>query len=588
MAEKPETAQPYGENITKRPVSVNTEKYLFVPLPRASSPTEGHTRFTLVDYMGSDQSVIYAATMGLGVEAIGYPDPVDFLHYLRQQHHTDPFHFAELKWRIEAPINLALFFVYLRQASVNEYSGRYSELREDVQNILGALVKLPLPEDRKRRIAAIGQTSIGQTQQAYKELLRDGLARELARVPMSAAVYTEFFWKMSLEDLFCLFKKAPLQKEIAQREVREACDLLEDMVRLFAPMSYEAVLRGNVRRETTTLPSMNRRKIRELLREKPRDSAPYGMQPTRRPTVEAAEQALFVPSPVLDRGFVMPIDYMGSDQAIVDAARTSYGKGTKAVNPPRGLIRHLVRNDHTTPIEQAEIAILEYVPLMVHRQGGRHRTLDRVVGFFDGIIETDDVFIPPSSELKGQDIKNRQARADHLPLPEATRERILETFRATAEQQRKTLERIAEESPEARELLEPLIRGVGSYIRVALKGEAHNWFHYLRLRLDHHAQAEIREVSKPIGAFIKNLLPYAWEAFEDFKLDRVAFGRKEKAVLTALIGGSKEMLEDLCVREGMISKEQSSDSEKLRKATEFQEFEAKVKTLGLSCQRRFP
>jgi thymidylate synthase (FAD) len=255
--------------------------------------------------------------------------------------------------------------------------------------------------------------------------------------------------------------------------------------------------------------------------------------PMVRPVVPEAEREIGVKHPVLTHGYVVLVDYMGNDAAIVQAARVSYGKGTKTVRDDRGLIRYLMRHRHTTPFEMVEVKFLIRLPIFVARQMIRHRTTSVNEYSARFSIVPDEYEIPPESEVRLQSLRNRQGRGDPLP-PE-----IVERFRTD-------LERISKESYAAytraleagvaRETAR-LLLPVAYYTQWYWKCNLWNMFHFLSLRLDPHAQEEIRLYAAEMAKITRLVAPVAYEAFEEFTLSGVSLSRREQLAVKALLDG---------------------------------------------------
>ncbi len=255
--------------------------------------------------------------------------------------------------------------------------------------------------------------------------------------------------------------------------------------------------------------------------------------PLARPRVESADRELGVRHPVLSHGFVALIDYMGNDDAIVQAARVSYGKGTKTARDDRGLIRYLLRHRHTTPFEMVEYKFLVRLPIFVARQWVRHRTasLNEVSARYS-VVE-DEYEVPPADEVRHQSTRNRQGRGDPLS-PE-----IVSAFQGDLERVSKDAYasyRRALEAGVARETAR-LLLPVAYYTQWYWKTDLHNLFHFLLLRLDPHAQEEIRLFAAQVDRLARLVCPVAFEAFEEFQLHGLALTRREQVALRALLEG---------------------------------------------------
>ncbi len=219
--------------------------------------------------------------------------------------------------------------------------------------------------------------------------------------------------------------------------------------------------------------------------------------------------------PVLDDGFVCLVDVMGNDQAVVQAARVSYGEGTKKVSDDRGLIRYLLRHRHTTPFEMAEIKLLVRVPMDCWRQWIRHRTANVNEYSTRYSLAIDATQTTAADEWRTQATSNRQGSGD--PLPEDAGERLSTSETEFQERARRLYEeRIA--AGVAREQARKDLP-LSTYTEAYWKIDLHNLLHFLALRMDSHAQLEIRQYATTIGQqIVQPLFPLVWEAFVDYRL----------------------------------------------------------------------
>ncbi len=257
-------------------------------------------------------------------------------------------------------------------------------------------------------------------------------------------------------------------------------------------------------------------------------------------TTPEAELLLDQEIPVLDKGFVRLVDYMGSDQRIVQAARVSYGSGTKTVRQDKGLINYLMKHDHTSPFEQVILTFHAKMPIFVARQWVRHRTarLNEISGRYS--IMKDEFYLPADDQLRTQSLDNKQARSDTVLGSE-----ISEKFLSTMREDQKTVYANYEEMIEsglAREIARanlPLSLYTEWYWQIDL----HNLFHFLRLRLDSHAQYEIRVYAEAMAKCAKAVAPMAYEAFEEHRLNAVKFSGSECQELMNLMQGNPVTLE---------------------------------------------
>ena len=253
-----------------------------------------------------------------------------------------------------------------------------------------------------------------------------------------------------------------------------------------------------------------------------------------RPTVPAADREIGVRRPVLTHGFVALVDYMGDDAAIVQAARVSYGRGTKSVRDDRGLVRYLLRHRHTTPFEMVELKFLVRLPIFVARQWIRHRASSTNEYSARYSIVPDDFEVPPPEEVRHQSSRNRQGRGDPL-APE-----VVERFRSELEKVAGDAYAVygrALEAGVARETAR-LVLPVAYYTQWYWKTNLWNLFHFLSLRLDAHAQEEIRLYAAEIARLGRLVCPVAFEAFDDFVVGGLSLGRPEQEALRRILGGA--------------------------------------------------
>nr|AIA15865.1 thymidylate synthase, flavin-dependent [uncultured bacterium] len=242
------------------------------------------------------------------------------------------------------------------------------------------------------------------------------------------------------------------------------------------------------------------------------------------------DQELSVPS----HGFVRLVDYMGSDQSIVQAARVSYGGGTKSVREDRGLIRYLMRHDHTTPFEMVVLKFHIKAPIFVVRQWLRHRTASVNEESARYSIVREEFHEPPVSDVGFQSKDNKQGRS-----PEDVPREIVERFLSFLKEDRDTAYAHYEQFLQdniARELARTVLP-LSTYTQFYWQMNLHNLFHFLRLRMDPHAQKEIRDLANQVAVCAKAVAPVAWEAFEEYKLHGKSFSRTEVELLRRLVAG---------------------------------------------------
>jgi thymidylate synthase (FAD) len=263
---------------------------------------------------------------------------------------------------------------------------------------------------------------------------------------------------------------------------------------------------------------------------------------TRRPTVPALEAMLYQPVPILDHGFVRVIDYMGDDAAIVQAARVSYGRGTKRVQEDAGLIRYLMRHRHSTPFEMCEIKFHVKLPIFVARQWIRHRTASVNEYSARYSILDKEFYIPSPGHLAAQSSTNRQGRGAVLDGEEAAN--VLDLLRSDAERcyadYAAMLNEGAAADPTRRGLARELARmnlTLNTYTQWYWKTNLHNLFHFLSLRADAHAQYEIRVYADAMMDMVEAWVPAACAAFRDYRLGAVTLSAQMVALLRRMLAG---------------------------------------------------
>ena len=239
---------------------------------------------------------------------------------------------------------------------------------------------------------------------------------------------------------------------------------------------------------------------------------------TLRAVSEGMEGHLYTAYPVLDHGFVRVIDYMGDDAAICQAARVSYGKGTKSVQNDEGLIRYLMRHWHSTPFEMCEIKLHVKLPVFVARQWIRHRTANVNEYSARYSILDREFYIPAPEHVAAQSVVNNQGRGDILTGEEAAR--VLEILKADSARAYDNYESMISQDGQqglARELARMNLPA-NIYTQWYWKVDLHNLLHFLRLRADAHAQYEIRIYAEEICKIVAAWVPFAYRAFEDYRM----------------------------------------------------------------------
>jgi thymidylate synthase (FAD) len=273
---------------------------------------------------------------------------------------------------------------------------------------------------------------------------------------------------------------------------------------------------------------------------------------TRRATVAGLEALLYEPVPVLDHGFVRVIDYMGDDAAVVQAARVSYGKGTRQIQNDAGLIRYLMRHRHTTPFEMCEIKYHVKLPIFVARQWIRHRTANVNEYSARYSIFDKEYYIPAPEHLAAQSQTNRQGRGEVLAGEEAAH--VLSLLQADAERCYGHYEQMLNEdrfgnclAPGRQGLARELARmnlTLNTYTQWYWKIDLHNLLHFLSLRADAHAQYEIRAYADVMLETVRRWVPLTCEAFVEYRMGGLHLSAKGLEVVRRLLRGETPTAED--------------------------------------------
>jgi thymidylate synthase (FAD) len=268
---------------------------------------------------------------------------------------------------------------------------------------------------------------------------------------------------------------------------------------------------------------------------------------TRRATVPALEEILYDAIPVLDHGFVRVIDYMGDDGAVVQAARVSYGRGTKKVSEDKALIFYLLRHRHTTPFEMCEIKYHVKLPIFVARQWIRHRTANVNEYSARYSILDNEFYLPAPEQLAAQSATNRQGRGEVLSPGEARR--VLDLLREDSERAYRGYAELLNED-EAGRPIDPGRAGIARelarmnlslnfYTQWYWKTDLHNLLHFLDLRADPHAQYEIRAYAEAMIGTVQRWVPVTAEAFAQYRRGGTHLSAAGLAVVKRLLAGEK-------------------------------------------------
>ena len=273
---------------------------------------------------------------------------------------------------------------------------------------------------------------------------------------------------------------------------------------------------------------------------------------TKRVIAPKLEEILYEALPILDHGFIRVIDYMGNDNSIVQAARVSYGKGTKKVNTDSGLIKYLMRHWHSTPFEMCEIKYHVKLPIFIARQWIRHRTANVNEYSARYSILDKEFYLPTKENLAAQSTNNRQGRGEVISGNQA--EKVLGLLKDDAERTYKNYEEMLNERYDgsvidesktglARELARMNLT-LNTYTQWYWKTDLLNLMNFLRLRADHHAQYEIRAYADVMLDTLKRWVPITYDAFIDYRVGGTEVSSKGKEVLKKLINGENVSIDE--------------------------------------------
>ena len=272
---------------------------------------------------------------------------------------------------------------------------------------------------------------------------------------------------------------------------------------------------------------------------------------TKRVTAPELEKVLYEAIPILDHGFIRVVDYMGDDTSIVQAARVSYGKGTKKVSTDSGLIKYLMRHWHSTPFEMCEIKYHVKLPIFIARQWIRHRTANVNEYSARYSILDKEFYLPSPEHLATQSQSNRQGRGEILEGKKA--KKVLDLLKGDAEQTYNNYEMMLNErydgsvideksSGLARELARMNLT-LNTYTQWYWKTDLLNLMNFLRLRADRHAQYEIRAYADSMLDTLKKWVPITYDAFMDYRVGGTEVSSKGKEIIKKLIKGEEISLE---------------------------------------------
>ncbi|MDR0632368.1 MAG: FAD-dependent thymidylate synthase [Holosporaceae bacterium] len=258
---------------------------------------------------------------------------------------------------------------------------------------------------------------------------------------------------------------------------------------------------------------------------------------TVRVTSPALEKILYKPIPVLDHGFIRVIDYMGTDSSVVQAARVSYGAGTKKTQEDRGLINYLMAHRHTTPFEMCEIKFHLKMPIFVARQWVRHRTASLNEYSARYSVLSSEFYIPEISQLSKQSETNKQGKSEEEFSRDHSGE-ILEILEQTCRESYEKYSHMLNDLSLTRELARTVLP-ISIYTEMYWKIDLHNLMHFLELRADSHAQYEIRCYAEVILNILKEWVPFTYDAFINYRKEAVSLSKKSTELIKRMLRGEK-------------------------------------------------
>lgn len=271
-------------------------------------------------------------------------------------------------------------------------------------------------------------------------------------------------------------------------------------------------------------------------------------QNTRRAISPELEKILYQRINVLDHGFIRVVDYMGNDSSIVQAARVSYGAGTKKVQEDKGLINYLMRHHHTTPFEMCEIKLHVKLPIFVARHWLRHRTANVNEYSARYSVLSNEFYVPERDVLAEQSTSNKQGRSEQK-MDAAKCDEILKIICDSGTKAYEKYEHMLNDLNLTRELAR-IILPVSFYSEMYWKIDLHNLMHFLCLRADSHAQYEIRCYANVIMDIVKKWVPYTYEAFVNYRKESVSVSKQNVENLKKILAGEKITFENSGLSKG--------------------------------------
>lgn len=285
---------------------------------------------------------------------------------------------------------------------------------------------------------------------------------------------------------------------------------------------------------------------------------------TKRSVNSGAEKWLGKPIKILDKGFVYLVDYMGDDVAIEEAARVSYGAGTRKVSETTGLLRYLMRQEHTSPTEMVEFKFHAKMPIFVARQWVRHRTASINEYSARYSVMKDEFYIPEPNVISVQSTDNKQGRGDCVgeKYAKEIRTKLSDFYHDAHDLYDVLLNGEGEDCPGIAREIARIPLPVATYTEWYWKIDLHNLLHFLKLRMDSHAQWEIRQYANAMAKIVKSAVPITWKAFEDYQLSTLKFTNPEKKIISMLFSDKKiseEKITSVSEKEGSMSKREIAE-----------------------------
>ena len=267
---------------------------------------------------------------------------------------------------------------------------------------------------------------------------------------------------------------------------------------------------------------------------------------TLRPISAGIEKILYKPLKVLDKGFIRIVDYMGNDSSIVQAARVSYGKGTKKKSQDEGLIRYLLRHRHTTPFEMCEIKLHVKLPIFIARQWIRHRTANVNEYSARYSILEDEFYIPKIRNLAEQSSINKQGRGQEVD--KASAQKIIDILLKDSKNcydnytwmlNEEETSNFDKNRPSLSRELARINLTLNTYTEWYWKVDLHNFMHFVSLRADQHSQYEIRAYAEILLNILKSWVPMTYRAFSSYRLNSAELSEESLNIIKKLVKGKK-------------------------------------------------